>query len=96
MHTQRDPFAGDGGALEVFDDGAVAFAGGRILATGDFPQVGGAYPDATVVDARDALLLPGLVDTHVHYPQLGIIGALMLGLDDDVGDLTPARVRSYC
>ena len=83
MHTPHDPFGPGGeGALECFEDGAVAFAEGRILATGDFPPVGGAYPDATIVDARDALLLPGLVDTHVHWPQLGIVGTMGLELLD--------------
>jgi guanine deaminase len=81
MHTPRDPFAEDG-ALECFDDGAVAFAEGRILATGDFPQVGGAHPDATILDARGAFLLPGFVDTHVHWPQLGIVGTMGLELLD--------------
>jgi guanine deaminase len=79
MHTPRDPFAEDG-ALDYFDDGAVAFAEGRILATGDFPRVGGAHPDATILDARDAYLLPGFVDTHVHWPQLGVVGTMGLEL----------------
>ena len=81
MHTPRDPFAEED-ALECFDDGAVAFAEGRILATGDFPRVGGAYPDAEIVDAREAFLLPGFVDTHVHWPQLGIVGTMGLELLD--------------
>jgi guanine deaminase len=92
-HTPRDPFAGDG-ALEAFDDGAVAFAGGRILATGPYPAVRADHPDADVVDARDAFLLPGLVDTHVHYPQLGVIGAMGLDLLDWLTTRTlPAEAR---
>jgi guanine deaminase len=35
-----------------------------------------------VVDARDSLLLPGLVDCHVHYPQVRMIGAMGLELMD--------------
>jgi guanine deaminase len=88
IHTPRDPFALDGdqlsgtGALECYEDGALAFAGGRILEVGTFPQVGGAHPGATIVDARPAYLLPGLVDTHVHWPQLGVVGAMGLELLD--------------
>ena len=81
LHTPRDPFA-DPTALEAYSDGAVAFADGRILASGDYWRVREEYPNAELVDARDAVLLPGLVDTHVHYPQLPIIGAMGLQLLD--------------
>lgn len=82
MHTPRDPFGAEGDALEAFADGAVAFAGGRILASGDFADVRREHQDAQLVEARDALLLPGMVDTHVHYPQLGIVGTMGLELLD--------------
>jgi guanine deaminase len=73
LHTPR-------GALEAFSDGALAFEEGRIIATGAFEDVRRVHPGAEVRDERDALLLPGLVDTHVHFPQLPIIGAMGLGL----------------
>jgi guanine deaminase len=81
-HTPRDPFLHDEAAMETFDDGAVAFAEGRILACGRYPEVRGQYPDAEVLDARDAILLPGFVDCHVHYPQIRVIGAMGLELLD--------------
>jgi guanine deaminase len=81
MHTPRDPFA-DGDALEAFSDGGLAIADGRIEALGSFDQVRSAYPDAQVRDERDAILLPGFVDTHVHFPQLAIMGSMGLGLLD--------------
>ncbi|MCW3065665.1 MAG: guanine deaminase [Solirubrobacterales bacterium] len=80
-HTPRDPFVGDG-ALEAFEDGALAFAGGRILAVGDFAQVRAEHVDAEVRDERGAILLPGLIDCHVHYPQIAVIGAMGLELLD--------------
>jgi guanine deaminase len=79
LHTPRDPF-GEGEALEAFDDGAVAFEDGRILAIGTFAEVRRDHPDAAVIDRSDAVLLPGLVDTHVHYPQLAVVGAMGLEL----------------
>jgi guanine deaminase len=80
-HTPRDPFR-ESGALQTFDDGAVAFEHGMILATGAYAEVAGRYPGATTVDRRDCVLLPGLVDTHVHYPQIPVIGAMGLELLD--------------
>jgi guanine deaminase len=79
LHTPRDPFA-DATALEAFSDGAVAFRDGRIVASGGYADVRAAEPDADVVDARDAILLPGLIDVHVHYPQIAVIGAMGLRL----------------
>jgi guanine deaminase len=80
-HTPRNPFV-DEGALQGFLDGAVAFEDGRIVACGVFGDVRARYSDALVVDERDAVLLPGFVDCHVHFPQLRVIGALGLGLLD--------------
>ena len=37
---------------------------------------------AAVVDWRGGVVLPGFVDTHVHYPQLRIVGRLGLSLLD--------------
>jgi guanine deaminase len=80
FHTPRDPFAGPG-ALEAFDDGAVAFAAdGTILATGGFAEVSRDHHEAEVVAHPGGFLFPGLVDTHVHFPQLAIIGAMGLRL----------------
>jgi guanine deaminase len=78
-HTPRNPFAVDGG-LEVFRDGGLAFADGRILACGRFGDVQAGHPEAEILDARDTILLPGLVDCHVHYPQIGVIGSMGLEL----------------
>jgi guanine deaminase len=33
-----------------------------------------------VLDLREGLVLPGLVDTHVHFPQVRVVGALGLPL----------------
>jgi guanine deaminase len=80
-HTPCNPFVSEG-ALETFDDGAVAFEDGRIVACGAFAEVRSRCPDASVLDQRDAVLLPGFVDCHVHFPQIRVIGALGLGLLD--------------
>ncbi len=50
------------GALVVEDDGKIAFCGGRA----DVPFE---YRAAMVSDHRPGFLLPGFVDTHVHFPQ---------------------------
>src|SRR3954452_7928310 len=83
-HTPRDPFL-ESGALETFDDGAVAFEDGTIRATGSYADVAREHPDAETIERRDCFLIPGLVDTHVHYPQIPVIGAMGLELLDWLG-----------
>jgi guanine deaminase len=81
LHTPRNPFAVGPEALEAFSDGGLAYDDrGRILATGPFADVRAAHPGAAVVDHSDAVLLPGLVDLHVHYPQIAVIGAMGMTL----------------
>ena len=80
-HTPRNPFVFEG-ALQAFSDGAVAVQEGRIVACGSWSDVRCGHPEAEVLDARDAFLLPGFVDCHVHFPQIRVIGAMGLGLMD--------------
>jgi guanine deaminase len=77
----RDPFEHEN-ALRAFDDGALAFRDGRVVASGAFADVSRECPDADVRDERGAILLPGLVDTHVHFPQLAVVGAMGMELLD--------------
>ena len=47
-------------------DGGVLFAGGQILAVGPFPELRRSAAEAEVIDAGNAVVLPGLVNAHVH------------------------------
>jgi guanine deaminase len=69
-----DPFTSDvASSYRSFDDGFVAVEDGRIAAVGSW---GEQKADADVVDfGRDILLVPGLIDTHLHAPQLEMIGS---------------------
>lgn len=75
LHTPANPFRTEQ-ALVTHEDGGLLVHRGRIVASGDFASVRARDPDAHVVDWRGAFLLPGFVDTHVHFPQLRIIGSL--------------------
>lgn len=50
---------------EVIEDGIVLVEDGRILAVGHAHQLE-PQPDALIVEAKGKLVLPGLIDTHVH------------------------------
>lgn len=79
MHTPASPFQ-DSGALNTEEDGGLLVDGGTILAGGSFATVRAAYPDAEILELRGGVLLPGFVDTHIHYPQVRVLGGLGMPL----------------
>jgi guanine deaminase len=78
-----NPFVADPEAALMIDvDGALVVQDGVIVARGTFATVREAYPDEPLETIADGLLLPGFVDTHVHYPQIRAIGGLGMPLLD--------------
>ena len=75
FHTTANPFR-EPTALRGHEDGGLLVRAGRIVASGSFDEVRCLDRNATVIDWRGGIVLPGLVDTHVHYPQMPIIGRL--------------------
>ncbi|MCK0137607.1 guanine deaminase [Aliiroseovarius sp. F47248L] len=55
--------------------GAVALNGGKIADIGSVDDLRMKYPQAEVTDYGDALISPGFVDAHAHYPQTAIIAS---------------------
>lgn len=77
-HMIGNPFVAqeDSEVLQCFEDGGLAVgASGQVLSIGSFKDVATAYPAATVTDRRGCLILPGLVDGHIHYPQALMVGS---------------------
>jgi guanine deaminase len=57
-------------------DGLLVIEDGRIVAAGDASDNLAAVPPGTAVDHYpDYLILPGLIDTHIHYPQTRVIAS---------------------
>lgn len=70
-----DPFLEGPSAARIEAEGAVLIEGGRILATGPAASLRAAHPEARRHDYGKALISPGFVDAHAHYPQTGIIAS---------------------
>lgn len=63
-------------AIEYIEDGLLVVEDGRIAALGPADELLPALGEDTLVeDLTGKLLLPGLIDCHVHYAQLDIIAA---------------------
>ena len=79
FHTPDDPFPlplGHRHALICHEDGGLLVHKGRIVACGGYADISGANPGAVTIDWRGGIVLPGLVDAHVHFPQVRVIGAM--------------------
>jgi guanine deaminase len=74
LDIPESPF--DGGGLRAEADAGIAVEQGAVVERGPFGQVRAGRPHDDVVDLRGGVLLPGLVDTHVHFPQVRVIGGL--------------------
>ena len=70
FHIAGSPAGGDVAShLVSLPDGVLAVAdNGTVAWVGSFPDLPDEYADAPV-EARVNYLLPGFVDTHVHFPQ---------------------------
>lgn len=73
FHVIGNPWRDDA-TLAAFEDGGLLIDKGRIVACGPFDAVRAQASAAVLSDWRGEFLLPGFVDTHVHFPQLRIVG----------------------
>ena len=75
LHMLADP-ADHPDASEFIQDGALVVADGYIESVGQAEDVIQTLPANTpVIHHRNALITPGFIDCHVHYPQYQIIAS---------------------
>jgi guanine deaminase len=87
--------AGDLGSFRYLADGIVVVAGGRILAVADGAEIDRHRTPGTVVDDHGGrLILPGFIDTHIHFPQTQVIASYGTQLLEWLSRYTfPAEMR---
>jgi 5-methylthioadenosine/S-adenosylhomocysteine deaminase len=62
----------------LIEQGAVAIAGSRIVGVGTQSEIASRFQAKHILEKPDALLAPGLIDTHTHAPM-----SLLRGLAED-------------
>lgn len=68
--------AGSNAAVEYFDDGLLFVENGHVVEVGPAQEVLQRLPaEVPIHDFRGRLIIPGLIDCHVHYPQIDMIAS---------------------
>ncbi len=77
VHCLRDPGEHtDPDAIESFDDGLMLVEDGHVTAVGPASELMASLPDDIApTHYPDHLIIPGLVDCHIHYPQTDVIAS---------------------
>ena len=73
----REPHGvGDAASYRYIEDGIILVKDGRIEALGPADDLVARLPAQAAVDHHgDALILPGFIDPHIHYPQTQVIAS---------------------
>src|SRR5690606_24610343 len=73
---EDDPAEAGSSAVRDIEDGVVLIGDGRIRAVGNWDELGKTLPSGTPVDGHPGcVVMPGLIDTHIHYPQVQVIAS---------------------
>jgi guanine deaminase len=77
LHSIADPaLVGVEQSYQYFEDGLMVVEDGRIKALGEAKALLPSLPAGVQVrEYRDALITPGFIDTHIHFPQTGMIAS---------------------
>ncbi|MFQ5548780.1 MAG: guanine deaminase [Woeseia sp.] len=79
LHCLDDPGSTtdhDNSAIEYIDDGLLIVDQGHIGEIGQAQALLSSVADGVeLVDYRDKLIIPGMIDCHVHFPQVDIIAS---------------------
>lgn len=90
LSFHRRPESLDDRASYLYEeDGGLLVENGVIAAIGPYAAVKAEAPDGVEEkDHRPHLILPGLIDTHIHFPQMQVIGSYAANLLDWLNDYT--------
>lgn len=61
-------------AYQYIPEGALVISGGKILETGSYELLKKKYAFFPETDYSGQLLMPGLIDAHIHYAQIEMMG----------------------
>uniref|UniRef100_UPI0028AAD9BC amidohydrolase family protein n=1 Tax=Stutzerimonas nitrititolerans TaxID=2482751 RepID=UPI0028AAD9BC len=97
LHSLADPHeVGIEQSHEYFDDGLLIIEDGKVAQIGHAAELLPSLPtDTEVLEYQDALITPGFIDTHIHYPQTGMIASYGEQLLDWLNTYTFPTERAF-
>ena len=97
LHFLADPGeAAEASTWQYWDDGALKIVDGKVAAVGPAGDIlAKRAPDETVIDHRGKLILPGFIDTHVHFAQVDVIASYGRQLLDWLNEYTFPAERAF-
>ncbi len=76
LHNIADPaVVGVEQSYEYFEDGLLVIENGQVAKVGHAADLLPSLKGVEIIEYRDALITPGFIDTHIHYPQTGMIAS---------------------
>jgi guanine deaminase len=76
LHFTDLPDPTTGAGIEFYEDGVLVIEQGRVKAVGDAQQMAAQGFDlASCHHFPDQLIMPGFIDSHMHYPQTQVIAS---------------------
>lgn len=93
-HAPAGP--GDTESHRFIEDGLILVEDGRIAAVGDHADLRHQVPEGVAVAHHpDKLILPGFIDTHIHFPQTQVIASYGAQLLDWLEKYTFIEEQKY-
>src|SRR5689334_17464929 len=97
LHFLADPGEeADARAWQYWADGALKIVDGKVAAVGEANDIlAGRAAGDEMIDHRGKLILPGLIDTHVHFAQVDVIASYGRQLLDWLNEYTFPAERAF-
>ena len=83
------------GSYRFYEDGLLLIRSGKIIASGAYSDLLKKYQPHKIIDYSGYLLLPGFIDTHIHFPQAEIIASFGEQLLEWLENYTFPAERQY-
>lgn len=76
LHFLEDPaLKENGNSFEYWQDGLLIVKDGLVQQVGSFETLKNSVNEKAIQTYKNGLILPGFIDTHIHYPQTEMIAA---------------------